>query len=110
MIGKLGSIQSLETRLGSSVNDSTCFLVAGASYSCPEEVLHSNNTTLVLPTSLTPQHSHEHLARSVDITAQPRERLMPHLMRLGTRLLMLMFELRLEPGDGDLPLGLLRTT
>ena len=71
------------------VNDVTRFLVTGASCPCPGEVPHSNNTTIVLPTSLTPQHSHEHLIRSVNITAQPRERLMPYLMRLGTRLLML---------------------
>ena len=92
------------------VNDVTRFLVAGASCPCPGEVSHSNNTTLVLHTSLTPQHSHERLVRSVDIIAQPQERLMPYLMRLSTTLLMLTFELRLEHGDGDLPLGLLRTT
>ena len=84
------------------VNDVTRFLVAGASCPCPGEVPHSNNKTLVLPTSLTPQHSHEHLVRSVDITAQPREHLIPYLMRLVTMLLMLTFKLRLERGDGDL--------
>ena len=92
------------------VNDVTRFLVAEASCPCPGEVLHSNNTTLVLPTSLTPQHSYERLVRKVDIIAQPQEHLMPYLMRLGTRLLMLTFELHLERGDSDLPLGLLRTT
>ena len=63
------------------------WLLEPVSCPCPGEVPHSNNTTLVLPTSLTPQHSHERLISRVDITAQPQERLMPYLMRLGTTLL-----------------------